>query len=162
MAHAQYLATLEPPPTPGDVQLGEIVRWLADHLPDDAIVANGAGNYCVWVNGYYQYRGYRSQLGPTSGSMGYGTPAAIAAKLVHPERTVVCFAGDGCFLMTGQELRQPRSTTCRSSGSSPTTACTALSACIRSATIPAECRAPISGIPTSPRWPTPMEATARW
>ena len=86
------------------MQLGEIVRWLSDHLPDDAIVANGAGNYCVWVNGYYRYRGYRSQLGPTSGSMGYGTPAAIAAKLVHPERTVVCFAGDGCFLMTGQEL----------------------------------------------------------
>jgi acetolactate synthase-1/2/3 large subunit len=104
LAHEQYLASLEPPPNPGDVQLGEIVRWLRDHLPDDAIVANGAGNYCIWVNGYYQYRRYRSQLGPTSGSMGYGTPAAIAAKLVHPERAVVCFAGDGCFLMTGQEL----------------------------------------------------------
>ena len=104
VAHEQYLASLEPPPGPGDVQLGEIVRWLADHLPEDAIVANGAGNYCVWVNGFYQYRGWRSQLGPTSGSMGYGTPAAIAAKLVHPERQVVCFAGDGCFLMTGQEL----------------------------------------------------------
>ncbi|MGH6904575.1 MAG: thiamine pyrophosphate-binding protein, partial [Geminicoccaceae bacterium] len=103
-AHEQYLAALEPPPGPGEVQLGAIVRWLSDHLPDDAIVANGAGNYCIWVNGYYQYRRYRSQLGPTSGSMGYGTPAAIAAKLVHPERTVVCFAGDGCFLMTGQEL----------------------------------------------------------
>ena len=103
-AHEQYLAALEPRPGPGDVQLGEIVRWLSDQLPDDAIVANGAGNYCIWVNGYYQYRRYRSQLGPTSGSMGYGTPAAIAAKLVHPERTVVCFAGDGCFLMTGQEL----------------------------------------------------------
>jgi acetolactate synthase I/II/III large subunit len=103
-AHEQYLAGLEPPPGPGAVQLGEIVRWLSDHLPADAIVANGAGNYCIWVNGYYQYRCYRSQLGPTSGSMGYGTPAAIAAKLVHPERTVVCFAGDGCFLMTGQEL----------------------------------------------------------
>jgi acetolactate synthase-1/2/3 large subunit len=104
IAHEQYLASLEPLPMPGEVQLGAIVRWLADHLPDDAIVTNGAGNYCVWVNGYYQYRRYRSQLGPTSGSMGYGTPAAVAAKLVHPERTVVCFAGDGCFLMTGQEL----------------------------------------------------------
>jgi acetolactate synthase-1/2/3 large subunit len=103
-AHAQYLAALEPPAGPGEVQLGEIVRWLSDHLPDDAIVANGAGNYCIWVNGYYQYRRYRSQLGPTSGSMGYGTPAAIAAKLVHPGRAVVCCAGDGCFLMTGQEL----------------------------------------------------------
>ena len=104
LAHEQYLATLEPVRGPGEVQLGDIVRWLSDHLPDDAIVTNGAGNYCVWVNGYYQYRRYRSQLGPTSGSMGYGTPAAIAAKLVHPERAVVCFAGDGCFLMTGQEL----------------------------------------------------------
>jgi acetolactate synthase-1/2/3 large subunit len=104
VAHEQYLASLEPPPGPGEVQLGVIVRWLSDHLGDDAIVANGAGNYCIWVNGYYQYRRYRSQLGPTSGSMGYATPAAIAAKLVHPERPVVCFAGDGCFLMTGQEL----------------------------------------------------------
>ena len=57
-AHEQYLASLEPPPTPGDVQLGEVVRWLATTLPDDAIVTNGAGNYCVWVNGYYQYRRY--------------------------------------------------------------------------------------------------------
>jgi acetolactate synthase-1/2/3 large subunit len=104
LAHAQYLASLEPPRGPGEVQLGEVVRWLSEHLGDDAIVANGAGNYCIWVNGYYQYRRYRSQLGPTSGSMGYGTPAAIAAKLLHPERPVVCFAGDGCFLMTGQEL----------------------------------------------------------
>jgi acetolactate synthase-1/2/3 large subunit len=103
-AHAQYLASLTPPPTPGALQLGEVLVWLREHLPEDAILTNGAGNYCVWVNGYYQYRGYRSQLGPTSGSMGYGTPAAIAAKLVHPERTVVAFAGDGCFLMTGQEL----------------------------------------------------------
>ena len=78
--------------------------WLREHLPADAIVTNGAGNFCVWVNGFYQYRHFRSQLGPTSGSMGYGTPAAIAAKLVHPDRTVVCVAGDGDFLMTGQEL----------------------------------------------------------
>jgi acetolactate synthase I/II/III large subunit len=104
VAHEQYLASLEPHPTPGDLQLGEVMAWLREHLPRDAIIANGAGNYCVWVNGYYQYRGYRTQLGPTSGSMGYGTPAAIAAKLVHPERMVVAFAGDGCFLMTGQEL----------------------------------------------------------
>jgi acetolactate synthase I/II/III large subunit len=103
-AHEQYLAALTPPPTPGALQLGEVLVWLREHLPADAIVTNGAGNYCVWVNGYYQYRGYRTQLGPTSGSMGYGTPAAIAAKLVHPERTVVAFAGDGCLLMTGQEL----------------------------------------------------------
>ena len=104
IAHEQYLASIEPKPVPGSVQLGEIVVWLRENLPDDAIVTNGAGNYCVWVNGYYQYRRFGTQLGPTSGSMGYGTPAAIAAQLVHPERTVVCFAGDGCFLMTGQEL----------------------------------------------------------
>jgi acetolactate synthase-1/2/3 large subunit len=104
VAHEQYLATLRPRPTPGALQLGEVMVWLREHLPPDAIITNGAGNYCVWVNGYYQYRGYRTQLGPTSGSMGYGTPAAVAAKLVHPERTVVAFAGDGCFLMTGQEL----------------------------------------------------------
>ncbi len=104
IAHEQYLATLEPPATPGAVQLGEIMVWLREHLPEDAIITNGAGNYCVWVNGFYQYRRYRTQLGPTSGSMGYGTPAAIAAKLVHPERTVVAFAGDGCFQMTGQEF----------------------------------------------------------
>ncbi len=104
VAHAQYLAAIEPPATPGELQLGEVIVWLREHLPEDAIVTNGAGNYCVWVNGYYQYRGYGTQLGPTSGSMGYGTPAAVAAQLVHPDRTVVCFAGDGCFLMTGQEL----------------------------------------------------------
>jgi acetolactate synthase-1/2/3 large subunit len=104
VAHEQYLATQQPKPTPGALQLGEVIVWLREHLPDDAIVTNGAGNFCVWVNGYYQYRHFRSQLGPTSGSMGYGTPAAVAAKLVHPDRTVVCVAGDGDFLMTGQEL----------------------------------------------------------
>jgi acetolactate synthase I/II/III large subunit len=104
VAHEQYLASLQPKATPGALQLAEVMVWLREHLPKDAIVTNGAGNYAVWVNGYYQYRHFRSQLGPTSGSMGYGTPAAIAAKLVHPERTVVCFAGDGDLLMTGQEL----------------------------------------------------------
>jgi acetolactate synthase I/II/III large subunit len=103
-AHAQFLASLQPPANPGEVQLGEIMGWLREHLPEDAILTNGAGNYCIWVNGYYSYRRFGTQLGPTSGSMGYGTPAAIAAKLVHPGRPVVCFAGDGCFLMTGQEL----------------------------------------------------------
>ncbi|HEX6141222.1 MAG TPA: thiamine pyrophosphate-binding protein [Geminicoccaceae bacterium] len=104
VANQQYLKTLEPPTTPGDLQLAACIAWLRDHLDDDAVVTNGAGNYCVWVNQFYQYRGFRSQIAPTSGSMGYGLPGAIAAKLVHPERTVVCFAGDGCFMMTGQEL----------------------------------------------------------
>ncbi|SNB61401.1 acetolactate synthase-1/2/3 large subunit [Arboricoccus pini] len=101
---ASYLAWRDPRPGPGHVQMAEIVRYLRTTLPADAIVTNGAGNYCVWVNRGYSYRQFRSQLAPTSGSMGYGLPAALAAKLVHPDRAVVCFAGDGCFMMTGQEL----------------------------------------------------------
>ncbi len=104
VAHRQFLDSLTPLRGPGALQFGEVVTWLRSHLPEDAILTNGAGNYCVWVNGYYAYRRYGTQLGPTSGSMGYGTPAAIAAQLVHPDRKVIAFAGDGCFLMTGQEL----------------------------------------------------------
>lgn len=103
-AHADYLANIVPQHGPGDLQLAEVVFWLRQHLPADAIITNGAGNYTAWVHRFYQYRSFRSQVAPTSGSMGYGVPAAIAAKVQHPERTVVCFAGDGCFLMTGQEL----------------------------------------------------------
>lgn len=103
-AHDEYLAWTEPAKTPGDVQMGEIVAWLRDELPADAMICNGAGNYTAWVHRFYRYRGYATQLAPTSGSMGYGVPAAVAAKLRHPERNVVCFAGDGCFLMTGQEM----------------------------------------------------------
>jgi acetolactate synthase I/II/III large subunit len=80
------------------------VKWLRDNLAEDAIVTNGAGNYAAWLHRFYRHRSYRTQLGPTSGSMGYGLPAAIAAKLVHPERAVVAFAGDGCLQMTIQEL----------------------------------------------------------
>ncbi len=103
-ARADYLEFIKPTRSPGDVQLAEVVSWLNARLPEDAIITNGAGNYSAWVHRFYQYRAYRTQLAPTSGSMGYGTPAAIAAKAQHPERIVVCFAGDGCFLMTGQEL----------------------------------------------------------
>lgn len=103
-ARADYLAQLEPVEGPGDLQLSRIVSWLRERLPPEAIVTNGAGNYTVWVHRYYQYRRYRTQLAPTAGSMGYGLPAAVAAKAVHPSRPVVCFAGDGCFLMHGQEL----------------------------------------------------------
>jgi acetolactate synthase-1/2/3 large subunit len=103
-AHAAYLANIVPQHGPGDLQLAEAVLWLREHLPADAIITNGAGNYTAWVHRFYQYRTFRSQLAPTSGSMGYGLPAAVAAKALHPQRTVVCFAGDGCFLMTGQEL----------------------------------------------------------
>jgi acetolactate synthase-1/2/3 large subunit len=103
-ANADYRDNLKTPTIPGDVQMGEIMEWLRAHLAEDAIITNGAGNYSAWPHRFYQYRTYRSQLAPTNGSMGYGVPAAVAAKLTAPERTVVCFAGDGCFLMNGQEL----------------------------------------------------------
>ncbi len=93
-----------PHETPGDVKLEEIVCYLRDHLPDDSIITNGAGNYAGWLNRYFRFPRYGSHLAPTSGSMGYGLPAAIAAKLQCPEASVVCFAGDGCFQMTNQEF----------------------------------------------------------
>ncbi len=93
-----------PPPSPGGVQLGEIVGWLRQHLPPDAIMTNGAGNYAAWLHRFYRYRRFRTQLAPTSGSMGYGLPAAIAAKAAEPDRMVVALAGDGCLQMTVQEL----------------------------------------------------------
>ena len=73
-------------------------------LPADAIMTNGAGNYATWLHRFHRYTRYGTQLAPTSGSMGYGLPAAVGAKRVHPDKTVVCFAGDGCFLMHGQEF----------------------------------------------------------
>ncbi|HMR30980.1 MAG TPA: thiamine pyrophosphate-binding protein [Geminicoccaceae bacterium] len=103
-AHQDYLDTIQPVRTPGSLQMAEVMAHLGARLPEDAIVTNGAGNYAVWATRFRVFRHYRSQLAPTSGSMGYGLPAAVAAAAVHPDRTVVCFAGDGCFLMTGQEL----------------------------------------------------------
>ncbi len=103
-AREAYEAWQEPLANPGSLQLAEIVLWLRKALPDDAIIANGAGNYAAWIHRYFRYRRLHTQLAPTSGSMGYGVPAGIAAKLLHPGRTVVAFAGDGCFLMTGQEF----------------------------------------------------------
>lgn len=103
-AHADYLDNLRHPHIPGPVQMGEIMEWLRSHLKPDAILTTGAGNYSAWAHRFYRYRTYRTQLGPTNGSMGYGVPAAIAAKITEPTRTVVAFAGDGCFLMNGQEL----------------------------------------------------------
>jgi len=99
-----YRAFLEPVPVPGDIQLGEIIVWLSNRLPEDAIICNGAGNYNTWLHKNFVFKGYRTQIGATSGSMGYGTPAAIAIKLAEPERMVVNWAGDGCFLMHGQEI----------------------------------------------------------
>lgn len=99
-----YDAYLEPTDVPGDLNMGQVIRHLSQTLPDDTVFTNGAGNYAVWLHRFHAHRRYRTQLAPTSGSMGYGVPAAIAAKLQHPERTVVCLAGDGCFMMTAQEL----------------------------------------------------------
>ena len=101
---AAFEAGLTPQAGPGDVQMGEIVRWLDGYLPEDAFICNGAGNYATWVHRYFRYKGYRTQLAPTSGSMGYGVPAAVAAKIACPDRMSVAFSGDGCFMMHGQEL----------------------------------------------------------
>ena len=103
-ARADYEAWLVPGPMPGTLDLGQAVAYLRKRLPPETIVTNGAGNFAGWVHRYYQYTGYRTELAPVSGSMGYGVPSAIAAKLVHPDRSVVSFTGDGDFLMTGQEL----------------------------------------------------------
>jgi acetolactate synthase-1/2/3 large subunit len=104
-ARAAYLKFSSPPqPGGGYVDLGAVVGWLSETLDRDALVANGAGNYTVWVHRFFRYRQPRTQLAPISGAMGYGVPAAIAAKLRHPKRQVVAFAGDGCFLMYPQEL----------------------------------------------------------
>jgi acetolactate synthase-1/2/3 large subunit len=91
-------------PTPGAVQLEEVMLAVSEALPEDAIVTNGAGNYAAFLHRYFEYKAYRSGLAPTSGSMGYGLPAAIAAKLADRSKTVVNFGGDGCFMMTVQEL----------------------------------------------------------
>ena len=103
-ARADYLEWTRRRSMPGRVQLWDIVDYLKQRLPEDAILSNGAGNYSSWLHRYYPHRRFRTQLAPTSGAMGYGVPAGIAAKLVHPQRTVVSWNGDGCFLMCGQEL----------------------------------------------------------
>jgi len=86
------------------VDLAQVVGHLNEVLPDDAVISNGAGNYTVWLHRFFRYRRPATELAPTSGAMGFGLPAAIAAKLKYPEREVVCFAGDGCFMMYPQEL----------------------------------------------------------
>ena len=103
-AHEQYLSFSTPKEQPGTVNMGEIVQFLDERLGPEAIFCNGAGNYTIWVHRFRRYRNYRTCLAPTSGSMGYGPPAGVAAKLARPDAPVVVFAGDGCFQMTGQEL----------------------------------------------------------
>jgi acetolactate synthase-1/2/3 large subunit len=102
-ARADYEAWQQHPRGPGALDLGDCVAHLRERIPD-AIITNGAGNFTIWVHRFWRWHSFGSQLAPTSGAMGYGVPAAIAAKAVAPDRTVICFAGDGDFLMTGQEL----------------------------------------------------------
>jgi acetolactate synthase-1/2/3 large subunit len=101
---AAYGAWQEPQDTIGDVRMERVIAHLNAVLPDTAILTNGAGNYAAWLHRYYRYKTWRSQLAPTSGSMGYGLPAAIAAKLEAPDRDVICLAGDGCLQMVIQEF----------------------------------------------------------
>ena len=103
-ARADYLEWSTPPQVEGPIQMGEIVDWLEQRLPADAILTNGAGNYATWIHRFHRYRRFRTQLAPTNGSMGYGVPAAVAAKVTAPGRMVVSFNGDGCYMMNGQEL----------------------------------------------------------
>ena len=107
-ARAELAAWQERPPVFKDggapLDLWQLVQDLMDVLPHDAIITNGAGNYASWAHRFYRYGGMRTQLAPTSGAMGYAVPAGVAAKIVQPERAVVTFAGDGEFMMTGQEL----------------------------------------------------------
>src|SRR5258706_11052979 len=103
-AHAEYVAWQKPRPMPGALDLWHVVATLRDRLPENAILTNGAGNYATWLHRLYRYPRFRTQLAPYNGSMGYGVPAAIAAKAAHPHRTVVSWNGDGCFLMNGHEL----------------------------------------------------------
>ena len=102
-ARADYEAWQQPGPMPGTLDLGQCIAHLRERVPD-AVVTNGAGNFSAWVHRFWRWREYPTQLAPTSGAMGYGVPAAVVAKLLAPERTVICFAGDGDFLMSGQEL----------------------------------------------------------
>jgi acetolactate synthase-1/2/3 large subunit len=102
-ARSDYETWQRHDPMPGTLDLGDCIAHLREREPD-AIVTNGAGNFTVWVHRFWRWHDYPTQLAPTSGAMGYGVPAAVAAKAVRPDRTVICFAGDGDFLMSGQEL----------------------------------------------------------
>jgi acetolactate synthase-1/2/3 large subunit len=104
--HAARIAWSDPRKiqVPGALQMGAVITHLNATLPKDAIITNGAGNFATWIHRFYQFRAYGTQLAPTSGSMGYGLPAAVAAKRIFPARTVVCFTGDGSFMMHGQEF----------------------------------------------------------
>jgi acetolactate synthase-1/2/3 large subunit len=103
-ARNNYEDWTAPTPNPGDVQVADLYAHMRDILPKDTILCNGAGNYAAWLHRFHRYQTFPSQLAPTSGAMGYGVPAAIAAKITYPERTVIACAGDGCFMMSAMEL----------------------------------------------------------
>jgi acetolactate synthase-1/2/3 large subunit len=104
-AHADWIEwTEKPTEQPGAVNFGAVMVWLRENLPPDAIICNGAGNYAAWIHRFFRMRRFGQHVAPASGSMGYGVPAAVAMKRLHPDRTVVCIAGDGDFLMNGQEF----------------------------------------------------------
>ena len=104
-AHMDFLMwTTTPAQIPGDFQYGEVMVWLRENLPADTITCNGAGNYAIWLHRYWRHNQPRTQIAPTSGSVGYSVPAGVMAKRQCPDQTVVVFAGDGCFLMHGNEF----------------------------------------------------------
>jgi acetolactate synthase I/II/III large subunit len=103
-ARAEFERNLEHEPMEGDVDLGEVMAFLRQRLPGDAIQTCGAGNFTVWAHRFARFTQFGTQACPRSGSMGYGLPAAVAAQLVHPERVVVCFTGDGDFVMSSPEV----------------------------------------------------------
>ncbi len=105
VAHADYLAwTNVATPQPGDVNLGEVMIWLRDNLSNETIICNGAGNYASWIHRFYRFRNFATHIAPTSASMGYGMPSAVAMQRLHPDRQVISINGDGDFLMNGQEF----------------------------------------------------------
>jgi acetolactate synthase-1/2/3 large subunit len=110
-AHADYLANLQPQPLPGAIDMPAVIAAVQKHLPPDAVVTNGAGNFATWMHRFFRHhglsKGFKTQLAPTSGAMGYGVPAGIAANLMTG-RTAFTIAGDGDFLMNGQELATGR------------------------------------------------------
>jgi acetolactate synthase-1/2/3 large subunit len=105
--HADYFANLQPQTLPGSIDMPAIITVLQKHLPDDAVITNGAGNFASWMHRFFKYhgwaKGFKTQLAPTNGAMGYGVPAGISAA-VTTGRVVFTIAGDGDFLMNGQEL----------------------------------------------------------
>jgi acetolactate synthase-1/2/3 large subunit len=103
-ARADYVDNLRHEPMEGDLDLGEVMAFLRERLPGNAVQTCGAGNFTVWAHRFAQFTEFGTQACPRSGSMGYGLPAAVAAQLVHPERVVVCFTGDGDFVMSSPEL----------------------------------------------------------